>query len=67
MAPGQDQSYIQPYAVRRLLTQGAVSAGSRLGAFVGIATFYLAVATLTTTGFGDITLTGTDHRLLAIV
>jgi voltage-gated potassium channel len=29
--------------------------------------FYFTVATLTTTGFGDITLTGTEGRLLAIV
>jgi voltage-gated potassium channel len=29
--------------------------------------FYFTVATLTTTGFGDITLTGTTGRLLAIV
>ena len=35
----KDQSYIQPYTVRRLLTQGAVPAGSRLGAFVGIAAY----------------------------
>jgi Ion channel len=29
--------------------------------------FYFTVATLTTTGFGDITLVGTEGRLLAIV
>jgi hypothetical protein len=31
----KDQSYIQPYTARRLLTEGAVPPDSRLGAFVG--------------------------------
>ncbi|MGH7115439.1 MAG: ParB/RepB/Spo0J family partition protein [Stellaceae bacterium] len=43
----KDQSYIQPYAVRRLLTEGAVPAGSPLGAFVGIAAYEAAGGAVT--------------------
>ena len=35
----RSQSYIQPYTVRRLLTEGAAPLGSRLGEFVGIAAY----------------------------
>ena len=35
----RSQSYIQPYTVRRLLTQGAAPLDSRLGEFVGIAAY----------------------------
>jgi ParB family transcriptional regulator, chromosome partitioning protein len=35
----KDQGYIQPYTMRRLLTQGAVPFDSRLGEFVGAAAY----------------------------
>jgi ParB family chromosome partitioning protein len=43
----KDQPYIQPYTVRRLLTQGAVPLDSRLGAFVGAAAYEAAGGTVT--------------------
>lgn len=43
----KDQGYIQPYTVRRLLTQGAVPLDSRLGAFVGAAAYEAAGGTVT--------------------
>ncbi|MGH8297627.1 MAG: hypothetical protein ACRETZ_19320, partial [Steroidobacteraceae bacterium] len=41
------QSYIAPYAVRRLLTEGAVPLGSRLGLSVGIEAYEAAGGTIT--------------------
>ena len=41
------QSYIQPYTVKRLLTQSAVAADSDLGVFVGIAAYEAAGGTVT--------------------
>src|SRR5271169_3695203 len=41
------QSYIQPYTVKRLLTQGAIAADSDLGTFVGIAAYEAAGGTVT--------------------
>ena len=41
------QSYIAPYTVRRLLTEGAVPLGSRLGLFVGIEAYEAAGGTIT--------------------
>lgn len=43
----KDQPYIQPYTVRRLLTQGAVPLDSRLGEFVGVAAYEAAGGTVT--------------------
>jgi len=43
----KDQGYIQPYTVRRLLTQGAVPLDSRLGEFVGAAAYEAAGGTVT--------------------
>ena len=43
----KDQTYIQPYTVRRLLTEGAVPLGSHLGAFVGAAAYEAAGGTVT--------------------
>ena len=43
----KDQSYIQPYAVKRLLTQSAVAADSDLGTFVGVAAYEAAGGTVT--------------------
>jgi ParB family transcriptional regulator, chromosome partitioning protein len=42
-----DHSYINPHAVRRLLTQSAVPADSDLGVFVGIAAYEAAGGTVT--------------------
>ena len=43
----EGQSYIQPYTVKRLLTQSAVAANSDLGVFVGIAAYEAAGGTVT--------------------
>ena len=43
----KDQPYIQPYTVRRLLTQGAIPLDARLGAFVGVAAYEAAGGTVT--------------------
>ena len=43
----EGQSYIQPYTVKRLLTQSAVAADSDLGVFVGIAAYEAAGGTVT--------------------
>ena len=43
----KDQSYIQPYTVRRLLTEGAVPLASPLGMFVGAAAYEAAGGTVT--------------------
>jgi ParB family chromosome partitioning protein len=43
----KDQSYIQPYIVRRLLTQSAIPADSDLGLFVGIAAYETAGGAVT--------------------
>jgi len=43
----KDQGYIQPYTVRRLLTQGAVPLDSRFGEFVGAAAYEAAGGTVT--------------------
>ena len=43
----KDQSYIQPYPVRRRLTEGAIPLDSRLGAFVGITAYEAAGGTVT--------------------
>jgi ParB family transcriptional regulator, chromosome partitioning protein len=43
----KEQGYIQPYTVRRLLTQGAVPLDSRLGDFVGAAAYEAAGGTVT--------------------
>jgi ParB family chromosome partitioning protein len=43
----KDQSYIQPYTVKRLLTQSAVAVDSDLGTFVGIAAYEAAGGTVT--------------------
>jgi ParB family transcriptional regulator, chromosome partitioning protein len=43
----KDQAYIQPYTVRRLLTQGAVPLDGHLGAFVGAAVYEAAGGTVT--------------------
>jgi len=43
----KDNSYIQPYTVRRLLTQTAVPLDSQLGAFVGAASYEAAGGTVT--------------------
>ena len=43
----KDQGYIQPYTVRRLLTQSAVPLDSRLGEFVGAAAYQAAGGTVT--------------------
>ena len=43
----KDQSYIQPYTVKRLLTQSAVAINSDLGTFVGIAAYEAAGGTVT--------------------
>ncbi len=43
----KDQSYIQPYMVKRLLTQSAVAADSDLGVFVGVAAYEAAGGTVT--------------------
>ena len=43
----KDQTYIQPYTVRRLLTESAVPLDGRLGAFVGAAAYEAAGGTVT--------------------
>jgi ParB family chromosome partitioning protein len=43
----KDQSYVQPYPVRRLLTESAVPADSQLGAFVGAAAYEAAGGKIT--------------------
>ncbi len=47
MAQVKDQPYIQPYTVRRLLTEGAVPLDSHLGTFVGAAAYEAAGGTVT--------------------